>query len=141
MGISTSPRRALPGKIAAAWKSWGTYEDILVDKCDEGIARIAINRPSRRNSFTPRTISELCNAFAKIREDKNIGVVLFTGVSPAKDGGFAFCAGGDQNFRGEGGYLDSEGIPRLNVLDLQRIIRSLPKVVIALVSGLSLIHI
>ena len=70
-----------------------------------------------------------------IRDDSSIGVVLFTGVGPADDGGYAFCAGGDQSVRGDGGYLDEQGLARLNVLDLQRMIRSLPKVVIALVAG------
>ena len=112
-----------------------TYEDVLLDRCDEGIARLAINRPTKRNAFRPRTVSELCDAFARIRDDSRIGVVLLTGVGPAADGGYAFCSGGDQSVRGDGGYLDETGLPRLNVLDLQRIIRSLPKVVIALVAG------
>nr|WP_193328871.1 MULTISPECIES: 1,4-dihydroxy-2-naphthoyl-CoA synthase [Prochlorococcus] len=130
-----SSRRVLPGDITVNWKTWGKYEDIFLDRSEEGIARVAINRPERRNAFRPLTVSELCDAFIKIRDDTSIGVVLFTGVSPAKDGVFSFCAGGDQSVRGEGGYLDEEGLPRLNVLDLQRLIRSIPKVVIALVSG------
>ncbi|QNI79711.1 naphthoate synthase [Synechococcus sp. RS9909] len=117
------------------WQPWGDYSDILLDRCSEGIARVAINRPQKRNAFRPRTVVELCDAFSRIREASDIGVVLFTGVGPAADGGFAFCAGGDQSVRGDGGYLDDDGLPRLNVLDLQRIIRSLPKVVIALVAG------
>ncbi len=128
-------RRALPGKIILSWEPWGKYQDIFLDKSSEGIARVSINRPQKRNSFRPLTVAELCDAFTKIRDDKNIGVVLFTGVGPAEDGGFAFCAGGDQSVRGDGGYVDEDGLPRLNVLDLQRIIRSLPKVVIALVAG------
>jgi naphthoate synthase len=80
-------------------------------------------------------VQELCDAFNRVREDPSIGVVLFTGAGPAADGVWAFCAGGDQSVRGDGGYLDDSGLPRLNVLDLQRIIRSLPKVVIALVAG------
>ncbi len=130
-----SSRRVLPGNIAASWQSWGEYEDIYLDESEEGIARIAINRPEKRNAFRPKTINELCDAFSRVRDNKNIGVVLFTGVSPSKDGAFAFCAGGDQSVRGDGGYLDDDGLPRLNVLDLQRIIRTIPKVVIALVSG------
>jgi naphthoate synthase len=102
---------------------------------DEGIARISINRPEKRNAFRPRTVSELYDAFARVRDNPRIGVVLFTGAGPAADGAYAFCAGGDQSVRGDGGYLDEEGTPRLNVLDLQRLIRSLPKVVIALVAG------
>ena len=105
------------------------------DRSPEGIARVAINRPWKRNAFRPRTVLELCDAFSRIRDDKDIGVALFTGVGPASDGGYAFCSGGDQTVRGDGGYIDEGGMPRLNVLDLQRIIRSLPKVVIALVAG------
>ena len=128
-------RQVLPGSSGVNWQPWGTYEDVLLDRCDEGIARLAINRPTKRNAFRPRTVSELCDAFARIRDDSRIGVVLLTGVGPAADGGYAFCSGGDQSVRGDGGYLDETGLPRLNVLDLQRIIRSLPKVVIALVAG------
>ena len=128
-------RQVLPGDPAAAWTAWGTYTDILVDRCSEGIARVAINRPAKRNAFRPQTVVELCDAFSRIRDDREIGVVLFTGVGPAPDGGYAFCSGGDQSVRGDGGYVGDDGLPRLNVLDLQRIIRSLPKVVIALVAG------
>ncbi len=135
MGPINSSRRVLPGNIGASWQAWGEYEDILLDKSEEGIARLAINRPDKRNAFRPQTVNELCDAFVRIRDDKNIGVILFTGVSPASDGGFSFCAGGDQSVRGDGGYLDEDGMPRLNVLDLQRLIRTIPKVVIALVSG------
>ena len=128
-------RAVLPGDSGVAWKPWGQYEDVWLDRCDSGIARVAINRPQKRNAFRPRTVAELCDAFARIRDDSSIGVVLFTGVGPADDGGYAFCAGGDQSVRGDGGYLDEQGLARLNVLDLQRMIRSLPKVVIALVAG------
>ena len=129
------PRQVLPGESGMAWQPWGEYQDILVDRSGDGIARVAINRPFRRNAFRPRTVVELCDAFTRIRDDSSIGVVLLTGVGPAEDGGYAFCAGGDQSVRGDGGYVDEEGMPRLNVLDLQRLIRSLPKVVIALVAG------
>ena len=129
------PRQVLPGDSGTAWQPWGEYQDILVDRSGDGIARVAINRPFRRNAFRPRTVVELCDAFTRIRDDSSIGVVLLTGVGPAEDGGYAFCAGGDQSVRGDGGYVDEEGMPRLNVLDLQRLIRSLPKVVIALVAG------
>ena len=129
------PRQVLPGDSGTAWQPWGEYQDILLDRSGDGIARVAINRPFRRNAFRPRTVVELCDAFTRIRDDSSIGVVLFTGVGPAEDGGYAFCAGGDQSVRGDGGYVDEEGMPRLNVLDLQRLIRSLPKVVIALVAG------
>ena len=128
-------RSVLPGPVSADWQPWGDYEDILVDRCEDGIARVAINRPAKRNAFRPQTVAELCDAFTRIRDDRQIGVVLFTGVGPAEDGGYAFCSGGDQSVRGDGGYVGEDGLPRLNVLDLQRIIRSLPKVVIALVAG------
>ncbi|TGG79475.1 MAG: 1,4-dihydroxy-2-naphthoyl-CoA synthase [Aphanocapsa feldmannii 277cV] len=125
----------LPGPVTADWCVAAQYEDIRFDLCSGGIARIAINRPAKRNAFRPRTVAELHNAFSRVRDNPAVGVVLFTGVGPAADGGYAFCAGGDQSVRGDGGYLDESGLPRLNVLDLQRLIRSLPKVVIALVAG------
>jgi naphthoate synthase len=121
--------------MSVAWQPAGSYEDIRLELSEEGIARITINRPHKRNAFRPRTVAELCDAFARVRDNPRIGVVLFTGAGPAADGGWAFCAGGDQSVRGEGGYVDEDGLPRLNVLDLQRLIRSLPKVVIALVAG------
>ncbi len=117
------------------WRSIGDYADVLLERSEEGIARITINRPEKRNAFRPRTVMELCDAFTRVRDDPALGVVLFTGAGPAADGGWAFCAGGDQSVRGDGGYLDDSGLARLNVLDLQRLIRSLPKVVIALVAG------
>ena len=95
-------RQVLPGDSGAVWQPWGQYQDILVDRCDEGIARVAINRPSKRNAFRPQTVAELCDAFSRIRDDREIGVVLFTGVGPAPDGAHAFCAGGDQSVRGDG---------------------------------------
>ena len=117
------------------WIPQGSYEDILFDLSDEGLARITINRPHKRNAFRPKTVIELFDAFSRVRDNPAIGVVLFTGAGPAADGGYAFCAGGDQSVRGDGGYVGDDGLPRLNVLDLQRLIRSLPKVVIALVAG------
>ncbi len=125
----------LPGTAPVLWTPAATYTDIRFDTCAQGMARIAINRPAKRNAFRPLTVQELCDAFSRVRDDPRIGVVLFTGVGPAADGGYAFCSGGDQSVRGDGGYLDASGLPRLNVLDLQRLIRSLPKVVIALVAG------
>lgn len=110
------------------------FEDITYKKHD-GIARIAFNRPEVRNAFRPKTIFEMYAAFADAREDTTIGVVLLTGEGPAKDGKYAFCSGGDQKIRGHAGYVGDDGIPRLNVLDLQRLIRSMPKPVIALVAG------
>jgi naphthoate synthase len=106
------------------------YEDILYEKSKEGIAKITINRPQVRNAFRPQTVTEMSRAFADARDDAEIGVVILTGAG--KD---AFCSGGDQKVRGKGGYVGSDGIPRLNVLDLQRQIRTLPKPVIAMVAG------
>ena len=117
------------------WQSVGDYQDIRFLRSEEGIARISLNRPEKRNAFRPRTVQELCDAFARVRDDPRLGVVLLTGDGPAADGVWSFCAGGDQSVRGDGGYIDEGGLPRLNVLDLQRLIRSLPKVVIALVAG------
>ena len=120
---------------ALTWQPQGAYRDILFDLSNVGIARITINRPEKRNAFRPQTVTELYDAFSRVRDNPRIGVVLFTGAGPAPDGGYAFCAGGDQSVRGDGGYVGDDGLPRLNVLDLQRLIRSLPKVVIALVAG------
>ncbi|MEY2977908.1 MAG: 1,4-dihydroxy-2-naphthoyl-CoA synthase [Prochlorotrichaceae cyanobacterium] len=117
------------------WISVKNYDDILYDKSDEGIARITINRPHKRNAFRPKTVVELYDAFTNAREDSRIGVILLTGSGPHTDGKYAFCSGGDQSVRGQAGYVDELGVPRLNVLDLQRLIRSIPKVVIALVAG------
>ncbi len=116
------------------WQDVKPYEDIIYQKAD-GIAKITINRPHKRNAFRPKTIVELYEAFSNAREDSRIGVVLLTGAGPHTDGKYAFCSGGDQSVRGHGGYVDEGGVPRLNVLDLQRLIRSMPKVVIALVAG------
>ncbi|MBE9112978.1 1,4-dihydroxy-2-naphthoyl-CoA synthase [Nodosilinea sp. LEGE 07298] len=116
------------------WQDVKSYEDIIYQKAD-GMAKITINRPHKRNAFRPKTIVELYEAFLNAREDSRIGVVLLTGAGPHTDGKYAFCSGGDQSVRGHGGYVDETGVPRLNVLDLQRLIRSMPKVVIALVAG------
>jgi naphthoate synthase len=123
----TEERTIRPSGIA--WQRTREYSDILYD-VGEGIARITINRPEVRNAFRPKTVSELIDAFAAAREDDQVGVVLLTGA-----GTKAFCSGGDQKVRGEAGYVGEDGVPRLNVLDLQRQIRSLPKVVIAVVAG------
>lgn len=116
------------------WQTAKTYEDIIYQKYN-GIAKITINRPHKRNAFRPKTVFEMYDAFVDAREDNTVGVVLLTGAGPHTDGKYAFCAGGDQSIRGKAGYIDDEGRPRLNVLDLQRLIRSLPKVTIALVAG------
>jgi naphthoate synthase len=117
------------------WTTVNEYEDITFKK-STGVARIAINRPEIRNAFRPKTLFELQDAFLDVREDSSIGVVLLTGEGPSpKDGKWAFCSGGDQNVRGKAGYKDDKGTPRLNVLDLQRMIRFMGKVVIAVVPG------
>ena len=100
------------------------------------MVRVAFNRPEVRNAFRPHTVDELFTALDHARMSADVGCVLLTGNGPSpRDGGWAFCAGGDQSVRGDGGYVGDDGLPRLNVLDLQRLIRSLPKVVIALVAG------
>lgn len=111
------------------WKTLKTYDDILFDYY-EGIARITINRPRYHNAFTPDTSKELCDAFANCRENKDIRVVILTGA-----GSKAFCSGGDQNVKGFAGYIGKDGVPRLNILDVQKQIRTLPKPVIAMVNG------
>lgn len=116
------------------WDKVKDYQDILYEKSD-GIAKITINRPERRNAFRPETVNEMYDAFIDSREDPEIGVILLTGYGPSKDGKYAFCSGGDQKIRGDKGYVGSDGVPRLNVLDLQKLIRSIPKPVIALVAG------
>lgn len=116
------------------WIKVKDYKDIIYEKMD-GIAKITINRPDKRNAFRPETVFEMYEAFSDAREDQSIGVILLTGYGPAKDGKYAFCSGGDQSIRGDMGYVGKDGVPRLNVLDLQKLIRSIPKVVIALVAG------
>lgn len=115
--------------MTLAWEQVCQYEDIIYEKA-EGIARITINRPEVRNAFRPETVKELIDAFNRVRDDETVGVVLLTG-----QGDKAFCSGGDQRYRGHGGYVGSDEVPRLNVLDLQRQIRALPKPVIAVVAG------
>jgi naphthoate synthase len=114
---------------AIDWKTVRDYRDIRFEKA-EGIAKITIDRPEVRNAFRPQTLFELIDAFSRAREDQEIGVVLFTGEGPD-----AFCSGGDQKVRGDAGYVGEDGVPRLNALDLQRVIRTLPKPVIAMVAG------
>ncbi len=121
--------------MSVEWREVKRYEDILYHKSGDGIARVTINRPEKRNAFRPKTVHEMIDAFLDAREDPRVGVVLLTGAGPHSDGKYAFCSGGDQSIRGTAGYVDEEGVPRLNVLDLQKLIRSMPKVVIALVAG------
>ena len=120
--------------MATKWKTAKRYSDIRYEKSG-GIAKVTINRPEKRNAFRPETISQMIEAFTDARNDPKIGVVLLTGAGPHTDGKYAFCAGGDQSVRGSKGYVGKDGVPRLNVLDLQKLIRSMPKVVIALVAG------
>ena len=118
------------------WTTIKEYQDILFERLgEEGIVKITINRPHKRNAFRPKTVSEMYDAFSIAREDSRVGAILLTGAGPHSDGKYAFCSGGDQSIRGEAGYVDEMGVPRLNVLDLQKLIRSIPKVVIALVAG------
>ncbi len=117
--------------MSVTWRKVCDYTDILYEHAEgEGIAKITINRPEVHNAFRPLTVKELLDAFEKAHEDPSIGVVLFTGA-----GDKAFCSGGDQRVRGEGGYVGEDGVPRLNVLELQRRIRLMPKPVIAVVAG------
>jgi naphthoate synthase len=111
------------------WVRCGDYEDIRCETAG-GIAKVTIDRPEVRNAFRPKTLLELSNALDVARDDAGVGVIILTGEGP-----LAFCSGGDQRVRGEGGYLDEQGIARLNVLDLQVQIRRLPKPVIAMVAG------
>jgi naphthoate synthase len=111
------------------WKTEGNYQDIVYQTA-EGMAKITINRPEVRNAFRPETVDELAAAFTRAHEDQTVGVVILTG-----EGDKAFCSGGDQRIRGDAGYVGKDGVPRLNVLALQRQIRLLPKPVIAMVAG------
>ncbi|MTI20468.1 1,4-dihydroxy-2-naphthoyl-CoA synthase [Fulvivirga sp. RKSG066] len=117
------------------WKVAKEYEDITYKKSD-GVARIAFNRPNVRNAFRPKTTGELFDAFLDAREDPEIGVVLLSAEGPStKDGVYSFCSGGDQKARGAQGYIDDDGVGRLNILEVQRLIRFMPKAVIAVVPG------
>lgn len=112
------------------WKSLKKYEDIKLEMTDDGIAKITINRPEVRNAFRPLTVKEMLDAMEICRDNADIGVVILCG-----EGDLAFCSGGDQRVRGNGGYVGKDGVPRLNILDMQKAIRSLPKPVIAMVAG------
>lgn len=112
------------------WVNAKTYDDIRYEKTDDGVAKITICRPEVRNAFRPLTVREMQDALNDARDDEQVGVVIFCG-----EGGLAFCSGGDQRIRGAAGYKDGDGPHRLNVLDLQRQIRTCPKPVIAMVAG------
>jgi naphthoate synthase len=117
------------------WTTAKEYEDITYKKSG-GVARIAFNRPNVRNAFRPKTTSELYDAFYDAYEDSSIGVVLLSAEGPStKDGVYSFCSGGDQKVRGDKGYVGEDGRHRLNILEVQRLIRFMPKVVIAVVPG------
>lgn len=115
--------------MTVQWEKVRDYEEIIYEKYN-GIAKITINRPEKHNAFTPLTVNEMIDAFSDARDDSDIGVIILTGA-----GDKAFCSGGDQHVRGHGGYVGKDQIPRLNVLDLQRLIRTIPKPVIAMVKG------
>ncbi len=127
MGKNTD-RKILPADIR--WEKAADLQDIKYEKSSEGIAKITINRPESRNAFRPQTVNELIRCFNDAREDANVGVVILTGEGPD-----AFCSGGDQRVRGEKGYVGTDGVPRLNILDVQKQIRSIPKPVVAMVAG------
>lgn len=112
------------------WTTIKEYQDIRFEKTADGIAKITINRPEVRNAFRPLTVSEMLDAFELAHQDGSVGVIILTGEGP-----MAFCSGGDQKIRGDAGYIGSDGVPRLNILDVQKKIRSLPKPVIAMVAG------
>lgn len=112
------------------WHKAGEFTDIVYEKCSDGIAKITINRPQVHNAFRPQTVMEMSRALNDARNDADVGVIILTGM-----GENAFCSGGDQKIRGTGGYVGDDGTPRLNVLDLQREIRTCPKPVVAMVAG------
>jgi naphthoate synthase len=116
--------------MADTWTPIKEFTDIRYERTEDGIAKITINRPKVRNAFRPQTVAELKEAFDLARDDGEIGVVILTGEGPE-----AFCSGGDQRVRGKAGYVDAKGVPRLNILDVQKQIRSLPKPVVAMVAG------
>jgi len=115
--------------MSVKWEQVREYKEIIYEKYN-GIAKVTMNRPEKHNAFTPLTVNEMIDAFADARDDSSIGVIVLTGA-----GDKAFCSGGDQSVRGHGGYVGDDEIPRLNVLDLQRLIRTIPKPVIAMVNG------
>ncbi len=117
--------------MAERWTSIHEFQDIRYERTADGIAKITINRPEVRNAFRPLTVNEMKQALDMARDDSDIGVIILAGEGPD-----AFCSGGDQRVRGKGGYVDpNEKIPRLNILDVQKQIRSMPKPVVAMVAG------
>lgn len=112
------------------WQTIKTFTDIKLEKTSDGIAKITINRPKVRNAFRPLTVKEMLQAFEIVHEDREVGVIILCGEGP-----LAFCSGGDQKVRGDAGYIGEDGVPRLNILDVQRKIRTIPKPVVAMVAG------
>lgn len=135
--IQKTSKRSVPDylvdtKLAKGekWTTMKKYEDITLERTKDGVAKITICRPEVRNAFRPKTVQELLDALNVARDDQQVGVIILTG-----QGDLAFCSGGDQRVRGVGGYVGTDGIPRLNILDVQKFIRSLPKPVVAMVAG------
>lgn len=112
------------------WTPIKSFTDIKLEKTSDGIAKITINRPKVRNAFRPLTVKEMLEAFEIAHEDRDVGVIILCGEGP-----LAFCSGGDQKVRGDAGYIGEDGVPRLNILDVQRKIRTIPKPVVAMVAG------
>lgn len=112
------------------WTPIETFEDIRYERTDDGVARITINRPEVRNAFRPQTVTEMLRAFDLAHEDPGVGVIVLRG-----EGDLAFCSGGDQKVRDHAGYVGGDGVPRLNILEVQRKIRTIPKPVIASIAG------
>ena len=112
------------------WTTIKTFQDIKLEKTEDGIGKLTINRPEVRNAFRPQTVKEMLIALEILHEDPDVGVIILCGEGP-----LAFCSGGDQKVRGDAGYIGDDGVPRLNILDVQRKIRTLPKPVVAMVAG------
>ncbi len=112
------------------WTSIKTFKDIKLEKTEDGIGKLTINRPEVRNAFRPQTVKEMLIALEMLHEDPDVGVIILCGEGP-----LAFCSGGDQKVRGDAGYIGEDGVPRLNILDVQRKIRTLPKPIVAMVAG------
>lgn len=112
------------------WTTIKTFKDIKLEKTEDGIGKLTINRPEVRNAFRPQTVKEMLIALEILHEDPDVGVIILCGEGP-----LAFCSGGDQKVRGDAGYIGEDGVPRLNILDVQRKIRTLPKPIVAMVAG------
>ena len=112
------------------WTQLNQFDDILLESTDDGIAKLTINRPEVRNAFRPKTVNEMLEALDIVHNNSDIGILILTGA-----GEKAFCSGGDQKVRGDAGYVGDDGVPRLNILEVQKRIRSLPIPVIAMVAG------